>query len=341
MPYIKGPNFLSVAEHRLLPTHLVVRTKPTTHRLDLLDELLRRVGKIQLLVFAVAIPLLVILDISGALASHFSDFLSVSLIGLAGFFSVTTHSSDSFSVSKQLSGLTLLSGVLQLLWLVSELSLNTPLSKLTAYLLPFEASTFFIKITPILVMLGISAILHQIRKLGNTFQNRPCPSIGVASNGSSFDEPEPVANDSWDRIRLLDSERNTSDDSSPHDSFSSDSSGALSTGLPSPTGFYKDEHYEGLEKAYFAAMKTEKDHDDAVYLYKFEILSQEEGMEYFFVHKKLSPIKTKIEDTRHAQYRPLLRTLIQQSKDKHQNIPAIRSVAKENMEGMCMLPCRG
>ena len=65
MPYIKGPNFLSVAEHRLLPTHLVVRTKPTTHRLDLLDELLRRVGKIQLLVFAVAIPLLVILDISG------------------------------------------------------------------------------------------------------------------------------------------------------------------------------------------------------------------------------------------------------------------------------------
>lgn len=276
------------------------------------------------------------------LASNFSDFISISLTGLAGFFSVTAHSSDSFSVSKQPSGLILLSGVLQLLWFVSELSLNTPLSKLTAYLLPFEASKVSIKITPVFAMLGISALLHQIRKLRNTFQGRSCSTIAAARSRLLFDESEPTASDSWDTIRLVESERNTSDDSSPHDSFSSDSSGALSTGLPSPTGFYKDEHYEGLEKAYFTAMKTNKSHDDAIYLYKFEILSQEEGMEYFFVHKKLSPIKTKIEDTRQAQYRPLLRTLIQQSKEKHQNIPAMRGVAKENIvEGMCMLPCRG
>lgn len=65
MLHIRGPNFFSVAEHRHLPTHLLVRTKPTTHRLDLLDDLFRRLGKIQLLSFVVGIPLLAILDISG------------------------------------------------------------------------------------------------------------------------------------------------------------------------------------------------------------------------------------------------------------------------------------
>lgn len=66
-----------------------------------------------------------------------------------------------------------------------------------------------------------------------------------------------------------------------------------------------------------------------------------------FVHKKLSPIKTKASDVqRTAPYRPLLRTLIQSSKDgvkrDHRHIPAVRSVAKgegeERMEGIRMLP---
>lgn len=63
MPVIKGLNCFPSAEYRQLPTHLVVRTKPTTHRLDLLEDLLRRVGKIQLAIFAVGIPLLAIFDI--------------------------------------------------------------------------------------------------------------------------------------------------------------------------------------------------------------------------------------------------------------------------------------
>lgn len=278
-----------------------------------------------------------------ALALSFWDFLSIALIGITGFCSVVAHSSDSFSVSKQVPlGLTLTSCVLQLLWVVSEVSLNTPLTKLTTHLIPSQASSITIKVIPVFAMLGISAILHQISNLRNKFQKRSSSSTGALPllSGTICEEPETNLNHSWNRIDFIDSKSNPADDSSPHDSFSSDSSGALSTGLPSPTGFCKDEHYEGLEKAYFAAINTKQTHDDAVYLYRFEILSQEEGMEYFFVHKKLSPIKTKIEDTRQANYRPLLRTLIQQSKGKHQSIPAVRSVAKENVEGMCMLPCK-
>lgn len=265
--------------------------------------------------------------------------MSLSFIGIAGLLSVTAHSSISFSVQKQEPlGLKLLSGVLQFLWLVSELSLNTPLSKLTAHFFPLERSSIAIKIIPLISMFGISVVLHQISNLRNRMLRRHSSSMPLMNESSECDGSAVDMNQIWEQISTHDSGANLVDDSSPHDSFSSDSSGALSTGLPSPTGFCRDEHDQGLEKAYIAAMKTKLEHDDAVYLYKYEILSQEEGMEYFFVHKKLSPIKTKIEDTRQANYRPLLRTLIQQSKNKHQNIPAVRNVAKDRMDGMCMVP---
>ena len=182
---------------------------------------------------------------------------------------------------------------------------------------------------------------------------------------------------------------------SPHESWSSHSSGELS-GMPSPTGVVRCDdrglcvgkelnvktisaYDSGLDQAYLLAMGagTEQHRqDDTIYLFKYDVAGVagaregacddgKDDAEMFdrnramhantpskgclFVHKKLSPIKTRVVDPRvTAPYRPLLRTLIQQSKGKdgvkrdHRHIPAVRSVAKGEgegrMEGMRMLP---
>lgn len=274
-----------------------------------------------------------------ALSLKYWDFLYFVLIGLAGFLSVTGYPSDSFLASSRHSpGLKLLSGLLQLLWVVSEVSLETPLWKLTSHLLPLQGSSIFLKLIPVIAMVGMSTVLHQINSLRNRILRRPSSSDTSTNPSLALGEIQAIQSQTWNNTEFNVSRANIIDDSSPHDSFSSDSSGDLSAGLPSPTGFYKDDQYIGLEKAYIAAMSSKEKYDDALYLYKYEILCEEEGMECLFVHKKLSPIKTRIEDNRQANYRPLLRSLIQQSKDKYHNIPAVRSVAKDNMEGIRMLP---
>lgn len=163
---------------------------------------------------------------------------------------------------------------------------------------------------------------------------------------------------------------------SPHESWSSLSSGELS-GMPSPTGVVREVQLRpldqkglnakvkvvsaydaGLEEAYLQAMGVShpsgQRQDDTIYLFKYDVAGvaddrdlMNEQKSCLFVHKKLSPIKTKASDVqRTAPYRPLLRTLIQSSKDgvkrDHRHIPAVRSVAKgegeERMEGVRMLP---
>jgi hypothetical protein len=163
---------------------------------------------------------------------------------------------------------------------------------------------------------------------------------------------------------------------SPHESWSSHTSEELSNDTASPTGVVREArhlgqkgvpsistvnaHDAGLERAYLEAMGCSqgaqtKDglgrivQDDTIYLFKYDVAGLEESADQthqgcLFVHKKLSPIKTKVADVRvNATYRPLLRTLIQQGKDTR-HIPAVRSVAKgegeARVEGVRMLPCK-
>lgn len=163
---------------------------------------------------------------------------------------------------------------------------------------------------------------------------------------------------------------------SPHESWSSHTSEELSNDTASPTGVVREAknpgqktapaiktvnaHDAGLERAYLEAMgrgagvEAKDGHgrivqDDTIYLFKYDVAGVEDSPEQtdqgcLFVHKKLSPIKTKVADVRvNATYRPLLRTLIQQGKDTR-HIPAVRSVAHgegdARVEGIRMLPCK-
>jgi len=99
---------------------------------------------------------------------------------------------------------------------------------------------------------------------------------------------------------------------SPADSCSSASSGALCSGLPSPTG-----HCRSPDRAASGQAENLADVINSCDIYlKMHVLDTNETV--MFVHKKLKPIRTKIgEDPPPSDYKPLLRTLIEQSAAKH------------------------
>jgi hypothetical protein len=258
------------------------------------------------------------------------DFVSLLLIGLVGFVSVRVYNPENIGHSGRLAKLNLGPVALQLVWVFSEVTLTTPLSKLTALLFHIEEKSLFTRLLPIVAMIGIPAFIQQITSAYRSRSHRQKPAL---THDNLEQQKLNHAQDSCRDIMMNDSRESWADTSSPHESCSSDSSGDMSTGLPSPTGFCEDNR--GLEKAYLAAMSNPIQ-DDSIYLIRYDISGEEE---YYFVHKKLKPIRTKVEDVRQSNYRPLLRTLIQQSKDTQQHIPAVRNIARANLDGIRMLPC--
>ena len=124
---------------------------------------------------------------------------------------------------------------------------------------------------------------------------------------------------------------------SPIESYSSESSGGLSTGLPSPVGHYRDRETD-LEKK-MSQDRMEEDacrHLEGLCFVEYTIDTNET---VFFVHRNLKPIKTKLEDCRDAHYRPLLRTLIKESKERHGHlVEPIREINNGDVEGIRMIP---
>lgn len=259
------------------------------------------------------------------------DFVSLLLIGLVGFVSVRVCNPENIGHSGRLVKFNLGPVALQLLWVFSEVALTTPLSKLTSLLLHTEEKALFTRLLPIVAMIGIPAFIQQITSAYRSRSQRQRPAL---THESLEQQKLNHAQDSCRNISMDDSRESWADTISPHESCSSDSSEDFSTGLPSPTGFCEG-NLGNLEKAYLAAMSNPAQ-DDSIYLIKYDISGEEE---YYFVHKKLKPIRTKVEDVRQGNYRPLLRTLIQQSKDTHQHIPAVRNIARANLDGIRMLPC--
>lgn len=223
--------------------------------------------------------------------------------------------------------------LLQICFIACQVAVRTPLTKITSNIVSIESSSFVAKIAPVSVMVGFASVLHCIQKFAGRSANRPS-----SLTKDALREQNLVNDDSslWSGARL---DRVASEEElSPFCIYSSTSSGDLSSGLPSPTGICEDRDTgkDGLVEAYRAATSKKLDsNDDTVYLLKFD---SGHGEAYYFVHKKLRPIKTKLENVQQqGNYRPLLRTLIQRSKEKH--IPAVRSVANEKIDGIRMLPC--
>jgi len=124
---------------------------------------------------------------------------------------------------------------------------------------------------------------------------------------------------------------------SPIESYSSESSGGLSTGLPSPVGHYREREAELGAKV--SQNRMEEDVCQQLEGLCFVEFTIDTNETYFFVHRNLKPIKTRLEDCRDAHYRPLLRTLIKESKERHgQVVEPIREINNGDVEGIRMIP---
>lgn len=105
---------------------------------------------------------------------------------------------------------------------------------------------------------------------------------------------------------------------SPTDSWSSRSSGAIHSGLPSPTGHCQSpvRCNNGLDET--SLQQSLHQHCNDIYLMQHTLDTKER---MYFVHKKLRPIITKsmnnIPITNNGTYKPLLRTLMQESEARH------------------------
>ncbi|WPT11344.1 hypothetical protein PSENEW3n2_00000783 [Picochlorum sp. SENEW3] len=332
--HYKALDTFSAAE-RELPVYKSLRTRQSRQQLDLLESILRRVGKIQSVIFCIGLPVLAILSAVGVVRELEWDFVSLVLIGFTGFASLKAFPEGGAVGSSKSHPLCIKAAalLLQICFIACQVVIRTPLTKITSILLSIESSSLVVKIAPVSVMVGFASLLHCIQKFTGRSANRP-----LSLTKDALREQTLVGDDSslWSGVRL---DRVASEEElSPFCSYSSTSSGDLSSGLPSPTGFCddRDTGKDGLVEAYRAATsKKLEGNDDTVYLLKFD---SGHGESYYFVHKKLRPIKTKLESVQQqGNYRPLLRTLIQRSKEKH--IPAVRSVANEKIDGVRMLPC--
>ncbi len=263
------------------------------------------------------------------------DFVSLVLIGFTGFVSLKAFPENGAVGSSKLQPLCLKACalLLQVCFIACQVVVKTPLTKIVSSTLSIDPSSVTGKIAPLSLMVGFASVLHWIQKFTGRSVNRPSSLTRDALREQS------LINDHSSLWSCAPLDRVASEEElSPYCSYSSTSSGDLSSGLPSPTGICddKDPGKDALDEAYRAATaKKLETHDDTVYLLKFD---SGYGETYYFVHKKLRPIKTKLENVQQqGNYRPLLRTLIQRSKEKH--IPAIRSVANEKIDGIRMLPC--
>lgn len=344
------------------------------------------------------------------------DFLSIVLIAAAGLSAVSAFGSwsgDGFgeqrtvfsrttNTSRLCSQKGLAAVTLQLAFLTSELALNTPLSRLASRVLSVSPVGLVSHLAPVGAMFGIAAVWGQLERIGGIVvgilrldrAGKDCrglecgvsptvsPAVTTLTNESlskynSGEHAGAVNANSCEAVAQHGRAESYSS-ISPHESWSSQSSGDLSNGMPSPTGVVREAgnvgqkagpsittvnaYDAGLERAYMEAMGLKSDghtsdgrrpsgEDGTIYLFKYDVAGVEDSVEQtdqgcLFVHKKLSPIKTRVADVAvTATYRPLLRTLIQQGKDKDcRHIPAVRSVARgegeARVEGMRMLPCK-
>lgn len=170
-------------------------------------------------------------------------------------------------------------------------------------------------------MFGFSVLSHYFKNLRQSRQHRPLASLTVdelneiqrkSENGMAYSQYS-LPYEIPQRKEALDS---------PVETCSSYSSGGLSSGFPSPTS-----HYQRLKDGTcnFGKIEDEKalirEHKYFVDNVRFVEFTMDDQEVIYFLHRELRPIKTKIEPKEQVPYKPLLRTLIQQSKAKHGSLP--------------------
>eukprot|EP00890_Picochlorum_soloecismus_P000786 jgi/Picsp_1/1708/NSC_05182-R1_---NA--- len=334
-----------------LPVHVYVRTK--SERSDLLPEdILLRTGKIQIaigLVYSLVLVIKSFLTGTVWLDIENSEILWSLWIGVIGC--VAVFSAQGVKTDKKGSVLWFAVAVLlQLLWIASELVLQTPFDKILSVFSFVTANTsnwlllfkYISKGVAIMTILGVASVWNHLMKRRQSRRHRRLSSItyeelkeyDICGNNDEISQSRSsgrVCHGPYvEKIPLPVPQ-------SPIESYSSESSGGLSTGLPSPVGHYREREADLGMKMSQGKMEADACRQlEGLCFVEFTIDTNET---VFFVHRNLRPIKTRLEDCRDAHYRPLLRTLIKESKERHgQWIEPIREINNGDVEGIRMIP---
>lgn len=227
---------------------------------------------------------------------------------------------------------------LQIVWILSELVFSSAFSPLLLAVAPSLALSFpgsiALCILPFAAMVTLAGCLEFFANI----RNRGRRHRRLSSVNSEDFEQLTAANSKYpsQAEQMQQHQRNISSDMystpplSPADSFASGSSGALASGLPSPTGHCPSPDRAAMLR--YAATtqehgngKNNEDMPSAKDIYLMEhtgIYLETTNDSMLFVHKILRPIKTRIDDQQPARsddYKPLLRQLMAQSQSQNQN----------------------
>lgn len=201
---------------------------------------------------------------------------------------------------------------LQTVWLSSELIGQSPLFKVSETFITNKASKNFFssyifgKLAVPILMMGLSLLSNCYNSLKRKY----------SQGKTQHQAPVKVESCCLENINeAITSEMNRSSSSTPLsdiETSSSRNSISLFDCPSSPTGHLDCLRYE--KAIPIQSVREFSCRDDSISLVEYNV----DGQMMLFVHKDLTQIKTKVEKKMMEEsYRPLLRTLIQQSKSKH------------------------
>jgi hypothetical protein len=262
-------------------------------------------------------------------------------------FSPSQHFSPKYNRSQ--TNLRRFSVSLQIVWILSELAFSSAFAPLLLAVFPSLAlslsGSIALCLLPLAAMVSITACLEFFSKMRRGRRHRRLSSVNsedfeqlTSTNSTRTTTTTTSTSTKYPSLpQKQQSQQNQCSDIfatpplSPADSFASGSSGALASGLPSPTG-----HCPSPDRAAMLRYATRmqengtgnKTSENNMPSAKDVFLMEHPGIyldapteSMLFVHKILKPIKTRIGDQEPvpptADYKPLLQQLIAQSQSQH------------------------
>lgn len=250
-------------------------------------------------------------------------------------FSPSEHFSPKYNRSR--TNIRRLSIALQIVWVLSELAFSSAFAPLLLAAAPSLAlslpGTIALCLLPLAAMVTLTGCLEFFSRLRNKRRHRRLSSVNSEDfaqltaqnkNTTSTSSGKYPSSASLSQQQYA-SDTYTTPPLSPADSFASGSSGALASGLPSPTGHCPSPDRAAMLR--YAATIQEHEGEGIptardVYLKEHILGTVDTNESMLFVHKILKPIKTRIGDQETApaaDYKPLLQHLMAQSTKQSSN----------------------
>lgn len=306
-----------------LPVHLEVRVRSPSHSIIDSPQALQQLARVQAVASVISIVAIVAFVFSGHwidIRVHLPRLFALLATGIVTERAFTTP--DRFCTkSRDQSIIRRISIVLQAFWVLSELAFASafaPLLIVADPSFPFTtAGSVALHVLPLCSMVSLAGFIDYFTKLRQRKRQRRLSS-GPSGDLSRYSSSTTTANFTAVHSNHPYHEQPSSDDFStpplsPADSLVSESSGSLASGLPSPTGHCPSPDRTAMLR--HAGCKSLPPSCD-IYLIYYTLDTNESVL---FVHKKLRPIRTKIQDPppmakQGPDYKQLMRQLEAKSK---------------------------